>query len=79
VLPILVRNGAAENRVLLESGSWRGDIALKPGEERRIEVPLDPATGAAPLRIRSESGFRPSDVDGRSTDTRFLGVFVRVE
>ena len=77
-LALILRNGAAENRVVLESGAWRADVALKAGEERRIEVPLD-ATGAAPLRISSKSGFRPSDVDGRSKDTRFLGVFVRVE
>jgi hypothetical protein len=77
-LPILVRNGAADNRVLLESGAWRGDVALKGGEERRIEVPLDPS-GTALLRIKSEAGFHPSDVDGRSKDTRFLGVFVRPE
>jgi len=77
-LAILLRNGAADNHVLLESGAWRGDIALRPGEERRMEVPLD-AARAAPLRIRAESGFRPSDVDGRSKDTRFLGVFVLVE
>jgi hypothetical protein len=80
VVALLLRNGAAENnRVLLESGGWRGDVALHAGEERRIEVPVDPATGSAPIRIRSESGFRPSDLDGRNRDTRFLGVFVRVE
>jgi hypothetical protein len=73
---ILVRNGAADNHVLFESGAWRADIALKPGEERRMEVPLD-ATGSALLRIKSEAGFRPSEVDGRSKDTRLLGVFVR--
>jgi hypothetical protein len=75
----LLRNGAADNRVLLESGAWRGDVALKAGEERRIEIPLDPATHTALVRIRSESGFRPMDVDGRSKDSRFLGVFVRLE
>jgi hypothetical protein len=42
-------------------------------------VPLDPASASALLRIRSESGFRPADVDGRSKDTRYLGVFVRLE
>jgi hypothetical protein len=78
-LTLTLRNGAAHNRVLLESGSWRGDVGFGPGEERRVEVPLDPATGTALTRIRSESGFRPTDVDGRSKDTRYLGVFVRIE
>jgi len=76
---LTLRNGSAHNRVLLESGGWRGDVGFGPGEERRVELPLDPRTGAALIRIRSESGFRPTDVDGRSKDTRYLGVFVRVE
>jgi hypothetical protein len=76
---LTIRNGAAPNRALLEAGSWRGDVGFGPGEERRIEVPLDRATGTALLNIRSESGFRPADVDARSKDTRYLGVFVHLE
>jgi hypothetical protein len=76
VVSLMLRNGAAGNRVLLESGTWRGDVALAAGEERQVDVPVDPAAGSAVIRIRSESGFRPSDVDGRTKDTRFLGVFV---
>jgi hypothetical protein len=75
---LVVRNGAADNHVLFESGAWRGDIALKPGEERTLAVPLD-KSGSALLRIRSEAGFRPSEIDGRNKDTRVLGVFVRLE
>src|SRR5204863_5430385 len=44
---LTLRNGGAPNRVLLESGNWRGDVGFGPGEERRIELPLDPRTGAA--------------------------------
>jgi hypothetical protein len=78
-LTLTLRNGAAPNHVLLESGSWRGDVGFGPGEERRIELPLDPRTGAALVRVKSESGFRPSEVDGRSKDTRYLGVFVMLQ
>jgi hypothetical protein len=78
-VPLILKNGAADNRALLEAGAWRSDVALRAGEERRVEVPVDPAVGAASIRIRSESGFRPSDLDGRNKDTRFLGVFVRIE
>jgi len=78
-LSLMLRNGASDNRILLESGAWRGDVALRGGEERQIDVPVDPAIGAALVRIRSEAGFRPSDLDGRNKDTRFLGVFVRLE
>jgi hypothetical protein len=76
---LTLRNGAAPNRVRLESGSWRGDVGFAAGEERRIAVPLDPSAGTALLRIQSDSGFRPTDIDGRSKDTRYLGVFVRFE
>lgn len=78
-LTLTLRNGAAPNRALLESGAWRGDVGFGPGEERRVDVPLAPSTASAMIRIRSESGFRPADVDGRSKDPRFLGVFVRFE
>src|SRR6185295_13892738 len=52
---LTLRNGAAHNRVLLQSGGWRGDVGFGPGEERHIELPLDPATGSALVRIQSES------------------------
>jgi hypothetical protein len=78
-ITLTIRNGAAPNRAWLESGRWRGDVGFGPGEERRVSVPLEAATGTALLHIHSDSGFRPADVDGRSTDTRYLGVFVRVE
>ena len=59
----------------LEFDGRREEIALKPGEERRIELPLDPASGSVLVRIRSSAGFRPSEVDPNSRDTRLLGVF----
>jgi hypothetical protein len=77
-IAFVIRNGAADNRVLLEAGAWRGDVALKAGEERRVDVPLD-VSGTVILRVHSEGGFRPSEADGRSRDTRLLGVFVRLE
>jgi hypothetical protein len=76
-IPLVLRNGSVDNRVSLESGTWRDEFALRAGEEYRIEVPID-ASGAALVRIRSAAGFRPSDVDPNSRDTRFLGVFVQM-
>lgn len=78
VQTIVLRNGAAENAVTIESGGWRQDLALHPGEERGVDIPLDPSRGSALTRIRSSAGFRPSEVDPHSRDTRFLGVFVRI-
>jgi hypothetical protein len=77
-VPLLLRNAPVENTVTLEYGGRREAIALAPGEERRIEVPLDPARGAAVLGISASAGFRPSEVDPNSRDTRMLGVYVRV-
>jgi hypothetical protein len=74
---LVLRNGAADNRVSLESGRWRDDVALRPGAEYPITVPAD-ASGAALIRIRSATGFRPSEVDRSSRDNRYLGVFVQV-
>lgn len=75
---LLLRNGAAENQVVVEAGGWRDGARLGPGEERRIDVPLDQARGATRLKITSSAGFRPSDTDANSHDDRFLGVWVKV-
>ena len=72
-----VRNGAAENTLLIESGGWRDQVRLGPGEERRIEVPLN-IERATLIRFTTSAGFRPSEVDPKSRDTRFLGVWVKV-
>lgn len=76
--PLLLRNGARDNVITLESGRWRDEFAMLSGEERRIDVPNAGDAAAALVRIRSAAGFRPSEVDPNSRDTRFLGVFVRL-
>ena len=70
---LLLRNGAADNTVTIESTAARQDLVMKAGEERRIDVPA-----AGLLRIRASAGFRPSEVNAGSRDSRLLGVFVRV-
>ena len=54
-------------------------LALVPGEERRIQVPIDHQRGAALVTIAASAGFRPSAVDPKSRDDRFLGVYVKVQ
>lgn len=75
---LLVRNGAMPNTVTLErlEGGWREAWSLAPGQEREVSVPMDPRQASAALRIDSSNGFRPSEVDPRSADTRFLGVWI---
>lgn len=75
---LFVRNGAAENTVLIETRRWREEMRLGPGEERPVQVPADQSRGATWLRITTSAGFIPSAVNPDSRDHRFLGVWVRV-
>ena len=75
---ILLRNAPVENQLTLESGSWRESMSLGAGEERRVSVPIDPQRGTTLLKVTSSSGFRPSAVDQKSRDDRFLGVYVKL-
>lgn len=75
---LLVRNAPVENRVVIETGAWREQLDLAPGEERTVTVPLAPGRGAALISIAPATGFRPSEVDPASRDHRFLGVWVRL-
>lgn len=76
---LVVRNGPSANHAVLEAGHERSDLEFAAGEERRIRVPVDPARSASLVRVRVTGGFRPSAEDSASRDTRFLGLYVRVE
>jgi hypothetical protein len=76
---LLVRNGPVSNHATLESGTTRNELQFGAGEELRISVPVDPVRGASIVRVRVTGGFRPSAEDSTSRDTRFLGLYVRVE
>jgi hypothetical protein len=75
---LLLRNAPVENRVVIQSGTWREEMALDPGDERRLQLPIDAQRGAALFTISAAAGFRPADVDPTSRDVRFLGVWVKV-
>jgi hypothetical protein len=75
---LLVRNAPVKNQVTFESGSWREAMSLAPGEERRVHVPIDRQRGAALLSMTTSAGFRPSAVDPKNRDDRFLGVYVKL-
>ena len=75
---LLVRNGAADNTVLVSTAGWREEMRLGPGEERRVQVPMDDARGATLVRFSTTAGFTPSSVDPKSRDSRFLGAWVKV-
>jgi hypothetical protein len=75
---VLVRNGASENTILVSTADWREEMRLGPGEERRLQIPLDHTRGATAVRITTSAGFTPSAVDAQSRDNRYLGVWVKV-
>jgi hypothetical protein len=74
----LARNAPVDNTVVIQSGSWHEEMRLGPGEERRVQVPIDPQRGAALFTISSSSGFRPSAADPHNHDDRFLGVWIKI-
>jgi hypothetical protein len=75
---VLLRNAPVDNRVLIQSGSWRVEMRLDPGEERRVQLPIDTQRRAALFTISAAAGFRPAAVDPNSRDVRFLGIWVKV-
>ena len=75
---LLMRNAPVENRVAIQSGGWREELQMQPGEERRIDVPIDVRRGSSLIRFSVSSGFRPSEIDATSADHRFLGVWIKV-
>jgi hypothetical protein len=76
-IDLLLRNAPVANRFTLESGQWREDLTLAPGEERHVQVPLGPGQGAVLVTATSTSGFRPSTSTADSRDDRFLGVWLK--
>ena len=72
-----LRNAPVDNRVTLESGQWREDLTLAPGEERLVRVPIGPDQRAAMVTATTIAGFRPSASNPESRDDRFLGVWIK--
>jgi hypothetical protein len=74
---LLLRNAPVDNRVTLESGQWREELTLAPGEERQVRVPFGPGQRAAVVTATTTAGFRPSTANPDSRDDRFLGVWIK--
>jgi hypothetical protein len=77
-LRLFVRTPPVGNQVLLEGDGWRQQLILKPGEERLVDLPVDPHRLAATLRVSASAGARPIDFERGSTDSRFLGCWIEV-
>ena len=77
-LQLFVRNAAAANEVRIEIDGAEQTLNLQPSEERTLAIPIDENRPGALIRIYSQSGFRPSEVEKGSTDTRFLGTWIEL-
>jgi hypothetical protein len=75
-LEMFVRNAAVSNVVQVEVNGEARTLQLQSRQELTMPVPMGPNRPGALIRIESPSGFRPSEVEPGSTDTRFLGVWV---
>jgi hypothetical protein len=75
-LAVTLRNGPVINDVTLRAMDNEQRLTLQPGEERPVRLPTVFMGGAYAVSIRTSTGFRPSEVDPRSHDQRFLGVYV---
>jgi hypothetical protein len=73
---LFVRNAAVANTVAIEIDGVTQTMELQPREERTVDVVIANHRPGALVRIESPSGFRPSDVEPGSRDTRFLGVWI---
>jgi hypothetical protein len=75
--PVLLKAGPVRTTISLLTGDSRQSLTLEPGEAREIAIPVA-AGGVARVRVRTDRGFRPADTDPRSTDSRYLGVWIEI-
>ena len=65
--------GAVATPVTITAGDYCVRLDLQAGERREVSIPLRRGEPAL-VRVEAERGFRPSEVNRRSTDARMLGV-----
>jgi hypothetical protein len=74
---LLVRNGASQNQVSVESGTFQRLLVMSPGQEQELEIPAG-AGGGIRVRVASGSGFVPSEKNPGTADHRSLGVWIEI-
>jgi hypothetical protein len=75
-LHLFARNAPVTNHVTIDIDGQAQTLELQPREERLVEVPFTKGRSGALVKIYSDAGFRPSQVEPGSTDNRFLGVWI---
>jgi hypothetical protein len=70
---LTIRAGPPGARVRVEGPGLSSTRLLGPLESMAVEVPVDAHLRASWITVRTDRGFRPSDVDPGSRDRRLLG------
>jgi len=78
-LVLTLHVGANGGTVSVDVDGRRQQLALQHDETRQLTVPLPAGVDRVPMTVESSAAFRPSEHDPKSSDTRSLGVQVRVE
>ena len=73
---LLVRNYAVDNTVTVDAGGARQEFALKPREERMLDLPFERGRRGAVVRVTSAAGAKPSDLEPGNLDQRMLGCWI---
>ena len=73
-----VHGGSKPNRATLSTGDWSERVPLQPGQPQTVTLPVAPSPVFV-LTVKTDDGFRPSDVDAASSDSRFLGLWIEVK
>ena len=77
-LRVLLRNGAEAGQVTLEVDGRREVLELDRGEAHEVRLSLTGKELTVLLRFEPVNGFRPSERNPESRDTRWLGSHVRL-
>ena len=76
MVPLRIRQGGVAGPVELRSGAWNDNRQLGVGQVWDVDIPRRATDRVVAFTITSGAGFRPSDQDTASTDTRVLGAWV---
>lgn len=77
-LEIRVQNGATAGPVTINTPDRTDTLDLGAGESQVLHVAVSDRRALVPIAISSREGFRPSEVDPRSDDVRWLGCRVHI-
>jgi hypothetical protein len=72
---VLLRAGPVLTGVDLAAGGWRQHATLQPGGTQIVDIPTG-SSSAITLSVKTNAGFRPSQTEPGSTDSRYLGVWL---